>query len=90
MPDDLLLVGTNFGQPRHPGWTANLLAHPEAVVEVGSARLRVTAVLVPEGEQWQQQFARFVSVYPGYGNYLERRGTLTPRMFRLHPVASAA
>jgi hypothetical protein len=27
--DDVLLIGTNFGQPKHPGWTANLLAHPD-------------------------------------------------------------
>ena len=28
----LLVVGSNFGRERHPAWTANLRAHPEAEV----------------------------------------------------------
>jgi deazaflavin-dependent oxidoreductase (nitroreductase family) len=83
--DDFLVAGTNWGQPKHPGWTANLLAHPEATIEVGPARLGVRAALVPV-EEFDQLFARFVDVYPGYANYLVRRGTLTPRMFRLTPT----
>ena len=30
--DRLLILGSNFGQPHHPGWTSYLLAHPEATV----------------------------------------------------------
>ena len=33
--DRLLLAASNFGQARHPAWSANLLAHPEATVVVG-------------------------------------------------------
>jgi len=32
---DFAVIGTNFGQPQHPAWTANLLSHPEAAIEVG-------------------------------------------------------
>ena len=84
--DDVLLIGTNFGQPKHPGWTANLLAHPDAAVEIGPVRLAMHAQMV-DAETWEQMFPRFVAVYPGYANYLGRREGLTPRMFRLTPVA---
>jgi len=84
--DDVLLIGTNFGQPKHPGWTANLLAHPEAAVEIGAERLLVRAELVDDAT-WQEMFPRFVAIYPGYANYLGRREGLMPRMFRLTPHA---
>jgi len=82
--DDVVLIGTNFGQPRHPAWTANLLAEPEVVVDIGPERLHCRADLVDVAE-WQRLFPAFVSMYPGYANYLERRVGLTPRMFRLRP-----
>ena len=87
--DDVMLIGTNFGQPKHPGWTANLLAHPDAAVVIGPVRLPVHAELVDDAT-WQATFPRFVAVYPGYANYLGRREGLMPRMFRLTPVAPPA
>ena len=82
---DMLVVGTNFGQPRHPGWTANLLAHPRATVTIGGIEIEVTAALLDDVER-ALEFPRFVNLYPGYANYLERRRGLEPRMFRLRPV----
>lgn len=82
--DDFVVVGTNFGQPKHPAWTANLKANPEAAVEIGGVRVPVSASLI-EGEAWDELFGRLVAVYPGYALYLDRRGDLPPRMFRLVP-----
>ena len=84
--DDVVLIGTNFGQPKHPGWTANLIAHPEAEVQIGPQRLKVTAELVDDAT-WQRLFPRFVEMYPGYQDYIGRREGLVPRMFALHPHA---
>ena len=83
---DFAVVGTNFGQQHHPAWTANLIAHPDAEVEVGPVTLVVTAVLA-ESDTWQRLWPRFVQVYPGYASYLSRTGGRQPRMFVLHPVA---
>lgn len=84
--DDFVVVGTSFGQPRHPGWTANLLTRPEAAVVVGPERVNVTADQADE-DAWRRLFPRFVEIYPGYADYLDRRQGLTPRMFLLHPRA---
>jgi deazaflavin-dependent oxidoreductase (nitroreductase family) len=84
--DDVMLIGTNFGQPKHPSWTANLLAHPEATVEVGPVRLPVRAEQVDQ-DTFDALFPAFVAVYPGYADYLGRREGLAPRMFRLRPGA---
>jgi len=82
--DGFTVVGTNFGQRHHPGWTANLLAHPDASIEVGPERLSVTGELVDEAT-WERLWPRFVAVYPGYANYLTRCAPRKPRMFRLRP-----
>jgi deazaflavin-dependent oxidoreductase (nitroreductase family) len=84
--DDIMLIGTNFGQVKHPGWTSNLLANPDADVAIGPETLRVRATQVDQ-EVWDRTFPRFVEVYPGYADYMTRRGHLPPRMFRLVPVA---
>jgi len=84
--EDVMLVGTNFGQPKHPAWTANLLAHPDAAVVIGPVRLNVVAELVDDAT-FDRVFPEFVDVYPGYANYLERRQGLHPRMFRLRPTS---
>ena len=83
--DDVLVLGTNFGQPKHPAWTANLRKHPGASIEIGPYRLDVTASEIRQPE-WDVHFPDFVAVYPGYANYLERRGDLVPLMFRLTPT----
>jgi deazaflavin-dependent oxidoreductase (nitroreductase family) len=83
---DFAIVGTNFGQTHHPAWTGNLLAHPEAEVEVGPVTLAVTAELA-DSETWQRLWPNFVAVYPGYASYLSRTGGRKPRMFVLQPLA---
>ncbi len=83
--EDFLVLGTNFGQQHHPAWTANLLAHPSAAVEIAGVRVEVRGELV-EGEEWQRRFERFAAMYPGYRDYLQRCGDRVPRMFRLRPT----
>ncbi len=83
--DDFVVVGTNFGQRHHPGWTANLITHPEASIEVGPEQLPVTGELVDQAT-WEQLWRRFVALYPGYEGYLTRCAPRRPRMFRLRPI----
>jgi deazaflavin-dependent oxidoreductase (nitroreductase family) len=83
--EDFAVVGTNFGQPRHPAWTVNLLARPEATVEVGPVRLAVVAELA-DGATWNRLWPAFCDVYPGYADYLGRSAGRVPRLFLLHPT----
>jgi deazaflavin-dependent oxidoreductase (nitroreductase family) len=83
--EDFVVVGTNFGQQHHPGWTANLLAHADASIEVGPERLPVTGELVDQAT-WERLWPRFVAIYPGYADYLTRCTPRKPRMFRLRPI----
>ena len=59
--DDFVVVGTNFGQLTHPAWTANLLAHPQATIEVGHVRVAVGGELVDQAG-WDRNWPRFRAV----------------------------
>ncbi|MFJ9740589.1 nitroreductase/quinone reductase family protein [Streptomyces sp. NPDC101166] len=76
-----LLVGSNFGRPGHPAWTANLLAHPDAEISFKGADLPVTARLLTGRERaaaWQAALA----FWPPYATY-QARVEREIRLFRI-------
>jgi deazaflavin-dependent oxidoreductase (nitroreductase family) len=79
-----IVAGTNFAGERHPAWTSNLLAHPDAAITVRGTRMPVRAFLVPEDER-DAIWARIEAQWPGYRGY-ERDSGRTVRLFRLQPV----
>lgn len=81
--DAFLVVGSNFGRERHPAWTANLLADPEAAVTHHGARTEVTARLL-DGDEKAAVWPRLLAVWPVYDRYAERSGR-DLRVFRLEP-----
>ena len=82
-----IVAGTNFAGSRHPAWTANLLAHPDAEITVRGRRMPVRATPIPEGER-DTAWATIERQWPGYRNY-ERESGRTVRLFRLQPVREA-
>ncbi|NUS42712.1 MAG: nitroreductase family deazaflavin-dependent oxidoreductase, partial [Mycobacteriaceae bacterium] len=77
----LYVIGSNFGQPHHPAWTANLLANAAATVTIAGEQIPVTAALVPQADR-EAVFARFVAVTGAYAAYRERT-TRDLRIFAL-------
>ncbi len=84
---DLVVVGTNWGQRQHPGWSANLLANPEATVALGRRRLAVRARLLSEEDQ-RRLWPRFLEAWPGFETYAGLSGRES-RMFALTPRREA-
>ncbi|MCP2636395.1 nitroreductase family deazaflavin-dependent oxidoreductase [Microbacterium sp. HD4P20] len=79
-----IVAGTNFAGARHPAWTSNLIAHPDAAITVRGRRMAVRASLVPDDER-DAVWARIELQWPGYRNY-ERSSGRQVRLFRLQPV----
>ena len=61
--DQLLVLASNFGAPKHPDWYHNLLVHPSVTVEVGSETYRARASTLV-GLEREQTWARIVERYP--------------------------
>jgi deazaflavin-dependent oxidoreductase (nitroreductase family) len=66
--DDLVIIGSMGGAPRHPAWYHNLVAHPEVTVELGATRFAVRAV-VTEGAERERLFAQMAAQMPGFAEY---------------------
>jgi deazaflavin-dependent oxidoreductase (nitroreductase family) len=79
--EDLLLVGSNFGKPDHPNWTANLIANPEATVQVRGHSFPVTATLLT-GHERTDAWRIATEAWPAYDDYQTRSGREI-RLFRV-------
>ncbi|MFF2429596.1 nitroreductase family deazaflavin-dependent oxidoreductase [Streptomyces mirabilis] len=66
-----ILVGSNFGRPDHPAWTANLLAHPDAVISWQGEDIPVRARLL-EGEERDAAWKAVLAFWPPYATYQAR------------------
>lgn len=85
--EDAIVVGSNFGGERHPAWTGNLLANPEARIVSGGVTVPVRATLL-EGAAAEAAYAKMVEVTAVYAEY-RRRTDRAIRVFRLTPVRGA-
>lgn len=66
--DSLVVIGSNAGNTRAPAWALNLVADPDAEVQVGGDSWRVRA-RVAEGEERADLWKRFTGQYSGFDDY---------------------
>jgi deazaflavin-dependent oxidoreductase (nitroreductase family) len=71
--DALLVIGSNWGGPRHPAWALNLLAHPDASVVRKGRRFPVRAQLLT-GPDRERAWRLALRQWPAYHAYAERAG----------------
>lgn len=79
---DFVVVGSNWGQPHHPAWTANLLAEPRCVVTLGGREIPAEAELVT-GADRDRLWAALAADWPAYRTYETRAAGRDIRLFRL-------
>ncbi|MER8034710.1 nitroreductase/quinone reductase family protein [Streptomyces hydrogenans] len=76
-----LLVGSNFGRPGHPAWTANLLAHPDAEISWKGEAIPVRAERLT-GPDRAEAWTAALAFWPPYASY-QARVDREIRLFRL-------
>ena len=76
--DRYWVVASNYGQEHHPAWSSNLLADPNATVQIGAQAIEVKARLATDAEK-QELWPRLLRLYPAWREYV----TWTDRDFRL-------
>jgi deazaflavin-dependent oxidoreductase (nitroreductase family) len=86
--DGYIVVATNFGFPNHPGWSSNLLANPDASIEVRGRRIPIRAVLA-EGAERDRLWRLATPTWPAYETFAATTDR-TVRVFRLAPRQPSA
>jgi deazaflavin-dependent oxidoreductase (nitroreductase family) len=82
--EDFVLIASNGGAPKHPAWYLNLMANPDATVEIGDREVRVRAEEAHQEEKarlWQ----KMVEIYSGYDGYQKKTEREIPLVV-LHPL----
>jgi deazaflavin-dependent oxidoreductase (nitroreductase family) len=69
--ENLILVASKGGYPKHPAWFHNLLANPDTTVQVGSRRKPVRA-RVADAKERERLWPMVLAVYGGYADYQRR------------------
>jgi deazaflavin-dependent oxidoreductase (nitroreductase family) len=72
-----IVVASNAGDPSHPAWWLNLMARPEATVQVGPDEIAVAA-REATGEEREGLWERIVGAEPSYQRYQERTSRRIP------------
>lgn len=81
-PDNLLLVGSNWGRPQHPSWSANLNAADVAEIHTRGERFEVKVRRLSGPDRFRA-WNRAVAAWPGYA--MEQR-LAADRPFRLYEL----
>lgn len=79
------VAGSNWGQPAHPAWTANLIAHPDIEIIYRRRRAFATAHLL-EGPERDTAWPILEAQWPRYREYEAQAGR-PMRIFRLAVVS---
>jgi F420H(2)-dependent quinone reductase len=81
--EDFVVIASYGGAPKHPAWYLNLMATPDATVEVGDREFRVRAEEV-DGEEKARLWQKMVEMYPTYDSYQKKTDREIPLLV-LHP-----
>ncbi len=82
--ENYIITASYGGSPHNPAWYFNLKNDPHAVIEVGPAKINVTAEQA-DPEQKKRLWAKLVSIAPMYDNYRVKTSRDIP-MLILHPA----
>ena len=66
--DRWVVIASKGGAPDHPAWYRNLLADPEATIEVEADEVPVVATTA-EGEERDRLWASMTEAWPAYDDY---------------------
>ncbi len=69
--DDLLVCGSNGGNPETPNWYRNLMAADTTEVQVGAERWTVRPRELSDGDESDECWQLLIAGYPDFASYQE-------------------
>jgi len=71
--DAIVVAASKAGQPTHPAWFHNLMAHPDTTIQIGS-EVRAVRARQATDEERAQLWRELVGMFPGYEFYQRNAG----------------
>ena len=82
--DDLAIIASKGGAPRHPGWYHNLVAHPRGTVQYRDV-VEERVAREAQGKERERLFAQAKSLYSTYAAYEGRTSRTIPVLVLSRP-----
>jgi deazaflavin-dependent oxidoreductase (nitroreductase family) len=83
--DDMILIASSGGAPKHPAWFHNLRRNPEVRVWANQGRSGDYLAEVASGEERERLWRIACRLYPGYETYQARAGAREIPVVKLTP-----
>jgi deazaflavin-dependent oxidoreductase (nitroreductase family) len=87
--DDIVIVASMGGAPRHPAWYHNIVANPRVTIEVNGERIQATARITDGGER-RSLYDQHADLHPSFTEYEAKTGGRVIPVVVLQPVAASA
>jgi len=75
--DRVIVIASKAAAPTHPDWYHNLVAHPEATIELGAEKFAVRA-RVAEGAERERLFDAQAALMPFFAEYQQQTARQIP------------
>ena len=75
--DDIIIIASYAGNPKHPAWFLNMRANPEVTIELPNETFTTNAV-IPEGEERQRLFDQQAAKMPAFKEYQAKTSRQIP------------
>lgn len=75
--DNIYIIASLGGAPRHPAWYHNLKANPDVGVQLGAKQWRAKARDLPEPER-TQTWQKITLAMPGFADYQRKTSRVIP------------
>lgn len=72
--DDVVIIASKAGAPKHPQWFHNMVANPQVTVEVGTEQYTARVEALTEGPERDRLFAAQAAMMPQFDEYTAKAG----------------
>jgi len=83
--DGLAIIGSWYGNDKHPAWRHNLRKHTDGEIEIEGEKWAFRAEEV-EDERRERIWQQALETYPGFSAYAKRAAPRRISVFVLHPA----
>jgi deazaflavin-dependent oxidoreductase (nitroreductase family) len=75
--DRIIVIASKAASPTHPDWYHNLVANPEATIEIGAEKFPVRATIA-QGEERERLFNAQAALMPFFAEYQRQTARQIP------------